>query len=153
MIFDKLDNFKTYICIHPYFEDVFHFIRNNDLTQMTIGMHVINEKSFYASVSEYETKKKSEAFIECHRKYIDIQLILKGHEKIGICNKADCIEYEYNEKQDLQKLEGEVDFISLKSGVFAIFFPHDGHMPQVRHNDIEEVVKKVVFKIPVLKHL
>ncbi|MBF0223997.1 MAG: YhcH/YjgK/YiaL family protein [Desulfobacterales bacterium] len=151
MIFDKLNNFETYICIHPYFEDVFYFIKNNDLTQMTIGMHVINGQGIYASVSEYKTKKKSEAFIECHKKYIDLQIILKGNEKIGICNKADCIEYEYNEETDLQKLEGEVDFVSLKSSFFVIFFPHDGHMPQVGYNNIEEVVKKIVFKIPVLK--
>ncbi|MBF0398913.1 MAG: YhcH/YjgK/YiaL family protein, partial [Desulfobacterales bacterium] len=128
----------------------FEFIKNKDLSKIDIGKHDVNDKGVFAIVSEYKTKEISETFIECHRKYIDIQIILNGNEKIGICNKQDCTSAPYNEEQDYQKLEGELSFISLKAGLFAIFFPDDGHMPQVKHKNIPENVKKVVFKVPVL---
>lgn len=149
MILDSLDNFNEYLCLHQDFTDASEFIGRQDLAQLPYGKYEIGNRGVFALVSEYETKGIPQCFIECHRKYIDIQMILFGREKIGICNKKDCTEETYDEDRDFQKLHGEVGFINLTPGMFAIFFPHDGHMPQAQYADEPETVKKIVIKVPV----
>jgi YhcH/YjgK/YiaL family protein len=149
MILDSLDNFDKYICVHQGLKDAASFIGRDDLAELPSGKYEIGKNGVFALVSEYETKEISQCFIECHRKYIDIQFILTGQEKIGVCNKKDCAEDEYDEDRDFQKLHGEVDFINLTPGMFAIFFPHDGHMPLAQYADKPETVKKIVIKVPV----
>lgn len=149
MILDSIENFNNYLCIHQDFADAAGFIGGKDLAELPAGKYEIGNNGAFASVSEYETKEISQCFIECHRKYIDIQIILTGREKIGVCNKKDCAEEAYIEDRDFQKLHGEVGFINLTPGLFVIFFPHDGHMPQARYADKAEPVKKLVIKVPV----
>ena len=115
---------------------------------MENGKHDLNRLGAIALISEYDTKPVSEGFIEFHRKFIDVQIVIRGREKIGIANKINCRELEYDEEKDLGRLEGQTDFISLDTDNFVIFFPQDGHMPQISCSDKREKVKKVVFKIP-----
>lgn len=149
MVFDSLDNFKFYTGLHPGFADIEAFLATADLTTLTIGTHPINDQGAYASVNEYTTKSIEESFIECHRKYIDVQIIAWGEEKIGVTHTQFCDEHTYDEGKDLQKLTGRVDFITLVPGMFALFFPHDAHEPGVRSGSGAVAVKKIVFKIPV----
>ena len=84
----------------------------------------------FAIVQEYMTKDESEGFIECHRKYIDVQYVASGIEQAGISAKSACCEAaKYDKDKDFQKLRGKTDFITLDPSVFAIFFTEDGHIP------------------------
>lgn len=152
MICDSLNNFSMYLCRHPQFADALAFLKKHEdtLPALAPGLYDINSSGAYASVSDYETKPVNEGFIEYHRKYIDIQILIEGREKIGIAHKDNCRETEYLEEKDLGKLDGSADFITIDPHNFAIFFPQDGHMPQISCSDKREQVKKVVFKIPVL---
>jgi len=125
-------------------------MKNNNPATMAVGKYEVNNQGTFALVMEYITKEISECFIECHRKYIDIQLLSEGREKIGICNIMECKEDPYDPDKDLQKLVGEVSFINMIPDRFAIFFPRDGHMPQIKYGDFPEKVKKVVFKVTTL---
>lgn len=149
MIFDTLDNFSKYICLHPGFIDAAEFMRRPGMNELTPGKYRIGDRGVFASVSEYETKDSPQCFIECHRKYIDIQLLVAGREKIGVCSRQDCTAEVYDEEKDFQKLHGETDVISLRPGQFIIFFPDDGHMPQMNYASAPENVRKVVIKVPV----
>lgn len=148
MVFDSISNFYNYASIHPQFSSVSGFLSVVNITELPAGKHFVNEDGTFASVDEYKTKDISEGFIEFHKKYIDIQIILRGKEKIGICPKDSARELEFNEEKDFGKLEGRADFITLKENYFVIFFPHDGHMPQIMDGDPESV-KKMVIKVPV----
>jgi len=148
MILDTISNIGNYLTCHQQFYDVFSFMKSTNLGELKNGKHPINDKGAFASVNEYETKVESDCFIECHKKYIDIQIISKGEELIGYCPVNTCISQPYIDEKDLQKLEGEVSYFTLTPDMFAIFFPHDGHMPCVRKGDSTSVVKKIVFKIP-----
>jgi biofilm protein TabA len=151
MIYDVLSNFHNYIAIHPLFSVVSDFINSHDLSAVEIGRTTIAQGVF-AVVNEYATDRIENKFIECHKRHIDIQIVLDGIEQVGICNKNECkIIEEYNEEKDLEKLEGKTDLITLKNGCFAIFFPQDGHVPGLIIGDKENRVKKAVFKIPVKK--
>ena len=150
MVFDSVENISNYLCLHPHFNNVCDFIKENNIPDMDEGRYEVNGQGSFAMVNEYVTKNISESFIECHLKFIDIQILLKGKEKIGVCNKAECKEYDYDPDQDLQKLAGEVSFMEMTPKRFTIFFPPDGHMTQIKYGDFPERVKKVVFKVPVL---
>jgi biofilm protein TabA len=152
MIYDSLNNFNDYLCLHPHFADALAFLKNHEdsLDDLMPGSYDINSSGAFASISEYESKPLSEGFLEYHRKFVDIQIIIKGREKIGVADKGRCRDLEYRKEKDLGKLEGTADFITMDITNFAIFFPQDAHMPQIFCSDQPEKVKKVVFKIPVL---
>lgn len=151
MVFDSIENFSNYLCLHPHFNNVYDFIKGNNMSDMAEGRYEVDSHGAFALVKEYVTKDLSETFVECHRKFIDIQILLKGIERIGICNKAECKEYAYDPDKDLQKLDGELSFIKMDRNYFAIFFPHDGHMPELKYGDLQEKVKKIVFKVPFMR--
>ncbi len=149
MVFDRLENFPLYLPLHAHFVDVWAFLKGNDPDNLPSGRHDINDRGAFALVSEYVTRPPAESFIECHRKYIDIQTLTRGAEAVGVCSRAACLELPYDADKDFLKLEGQTDRLTLRSGYFAIFFPDDGHMPMLQLGDQPEPVKKLVFKIPV----
>lgn len=150
MIFDSLEKLSIYRNIHPHFADVENFISGTDLNTLPDGKHPVNSSGAYVSVNEYFPKPESECFIECHRLFIDIQIITKGSELIGFAQLHDCkTTMPYDKEKDLEKLEGTVSYLPMTPEMFAVFFPHDAHMPCVRIQNSDCRVKKIVFKIPV----
>ncbi|MEW6600374.1 MAG: YhcH/YjgK/YiaL family protein [Nitrospirota bacterium] len=149
MIFDKIENFRQYVCVHDHFIDILRFLEAMPISDRPDGKHEINDKGAYVSIETYETKNISDCFIECHRKFIDVQVIISGIERIGVCHRSACEALPYNEEKDFQKLEGDTDLLTLSSGGFMIFYPDDAHMPKVKHGTAPERVRKAVFKVPV----
>ena len=150
MIFDQLSNFHLYLPLHPQFAAVRAFLQRTDADALAPGRYEIDGQGAFALVSEYQTRARAEGFIECHRRYLDIQLLTQGAERIGICPRSAGRELPYDSEKDFLKLEGSVDYLTLRPGAFAIFFPDDGHMPNLRLGSVPRAVKKVVFKIPVI---
>ena len=150
MIYDTLKNSGIYHSVHSEFKKAFTFLCGKKLLTLPIGKHKIGRKGTFAIIQEYSTKDESEGFIECHRKFIDIQYLAKGIEKIGVCAKSACTPLTpYDADKDFQKLKGKVDFITLDPNVFAVFFPDDGHMPTIMRGRKKEKVRKIVVKVPV----
>lgn len=150
MIYDELLNLNKYTSIHPVFKKVVEFVNSNNLEDLENGSIELGD-NVIAIVAEYETGNIKDKFIECHRKFIDIQLVVSGTEKIGFCNRKHCtVIEEYSKENDFEKVDGKLDFVTLRPFEFAVFFPNDAHMPGVNHSDDkEEIVKKIVFKVPV----
>jgi len=149
MICDSLANLKDYISVHSLFDTVLEFINSRNIADLENGKISLSD-GIYAIISEYETKDAKDVFIECHTMFVDIQVIIEGVERIGICNKNECtIIEEYDKEKDLEKLEGSIDFLTLRKGYFAIFYPQDGHAPGIKAENGKNKVKKVVFKVPV----
>ncbi|MCE5212674.1 MAG: YhcH/YjgK/YiaL family protein, partial [Deltaproteobacteria bacterium] len=94
-------------------------------------------------------RRKEDALLETHEKYIDIQLILAGTDEMGwkpgsLCKKPSG---EYDQKNDEQVFTDEPDaWISTQSGSFVIFFPEDAHMPLISSGRIHKVVVKVAVQ-------
>jgi YhcH/YjgK/YiaL family protein len=136
--------------VHSEFKKAFAFLCGKNLLTLPVGKYKIGRKGTFALVQEYSTKDESEGFIECHRKFIDIQYLAKGSERVGVRAKSACAPLiPYDPEKDFQKLKGKVDFITLDPDVFAVFFPDDGHMPAIKYGKKNEKVRKIVVKVPV----
>ena len=84
MIKDKIENAHIYYNISENLEKGFEWIINTDLKTAKDWRYYIDGENIYANVQSYETK--DDAPFEGHRKYIDIQYMISGVEKIGITN-------------------------------------------------------------------
>ena len=150
MVYDSLDNFKNYLSLHPQFKDAAAYFSGPAFASLDLGAYAVNDAGSSVSKSAYTTKALQECFIEGHKKFIDIHIVLKGREKIGVCNVAECRELSYDPIKDFAKLNGSVEFITLVPGYFMLLFPQDAHMPQGQCAGFGETVVKAVFKVPVL---
>jgi YhcH/YjgK/YiaL family protein len=148
MIYDSLNNFREILGVHRLFSPVWKYLKNHNLKNLPAGRHSIGN-GIIAMMNAYDTKKESEAKMECHEKYIDIQIMVSGEENIGVCRKEKCKKYKYMEETDFQELKGKYDLMKLEKNCFFIFFPQDGHMPGLQINHKKKKVIKVVFKVPV----
>ena len=147
MIKDKLKNAKLYYNLSEYIKQGLIWLETIDLKNLDDGKYEINGDRVYASVQTYQTK--DDALYESHRKYIDIQYVIKGSEKIGITDYSNCqTSIEYDNERDLEfyTFDNKEEFIELTEGSFAIFYPHDAHKPSIKI-ETQSVVKKVVVKV------
>ena len=106
MILDSLENSKRIECIHPLFKQAFDYVKSTDFSKMEDGKYDIADAGFTVSIASLFGKEKSEAAIETHKKFIDIQFPLLGVEKIGWKPGDQLLEESvpYNEEQDIALL-------------------------------------------------
>lgn len=148
MILDSLNNIDRYTTLHPLFPRVIAFIHNTDLNKLTVGIHPIFDKQIFVIVEEEQGRSRDEAKLECHRRYIDIQLLLEGIDEMGWKPLATCHLpiADYSEERDIRFFNDAADtWISTPTNAFCIFFPEDAHAPLVSSGKI----RKCVFKIAV----
>ena len=146
MVLDRLENTYLYENLSENFRMVFHYLQKNDLKKLAVGKYTL-ENGVYFMVQQYATKPVEAGKWEAHRKYIDIQLVLDGNERIGYAPITGLEEATaYEEEADVQFFEGEGSLLQVPGGSFCIFFPEDAHMPGIRGTDN---VPKIVVKIPV----
>jgi YhcH/YjgK/YiaL family protein len=146
MILDVLENAHRYLALHREFAKVFEFLRRPDLKELPVGKYEIDAESVYAIVSKQNGRRKEDALLETHERYIDIQLVLEGVDDMGWKPKSSCKKPtgKYDQKNDEQIFMDEPDaWISTQSGAFVIFFPEDAHMPLISSGQIHKVVVKV----------
>ena len=141
MIYDKLENFEKYVSAHPEFKTVAEFMKNNDLLAIPLGKTPINDKVFFNRQS-YLGKPDTNKY-ESHIKYIDVQVVMKGREKIKYSVGQPTIT-EVNEK-DVYFTEADADCVMELENSFAVFFPGELHAPGIGVND--EQVEKIIFKV------
>ena len=150
MIFDHLTNILTYKGISPDIYASLTYLQQIS-PDIAPGTYQITSR-VKAIVSEYETKRVNEFGFEAHKKNIDIQYLLKGEERIACMPIEKLTETEpYSEEKDaaFYAAEGVVaQTMTIGGGYFAIFFPQDGHMPQLCVDE-PQMVKKVVVKVAV----
>lgn len=148
MIFDNLENIDKYSIVTP---EISEFIKNLNVNT-PCGRHELSDKA-YANVEEYSTRGALECNLESHRKFIDIQILVSGEERIDFINidglkvleSYDCV-------KDIifyKKPKTELNSIYLNGRNFAIFYPDDAHAPQITTLGAQNSVKKVVVKIAV----
>ena len=148
MIFSSLSQSERYAALHPLFPRAFEFMRDTDLNALAPGVHQIIDKQLFVIVEEADGRTRAEAKLEAHRKYIDIQLVLKGVDEMGWKPLSDCHQPldDYDRERDIRFFDDEPDsWIATPAGAFCIFFPEDAHAPLVSSG----AIRKIIFKIAV----
>ena len=146
MIIDTLENIGKYASLNPLFADAIEFVKNNDLAALEPGKHLIKGNDLFVNIQMAKGKTKEEAVLEYHREMIDIQIPLSGAESYGYTPVDQLPEGDFDEKKDMAKLPGipSQSIVTCTKGMFAIFFPQDGHAPCI--SDDPEL-KKAIFKV------
>lgn len=148
MIYDSVKHIDSYTSISDDIRLGLEYLRDFN-PGVKVGVHELTP-SVKAIVSEYTTKHENEYGYEAHRQYIDIQYIISGLEKICFLPLKYLKETKaYNKEIDAafyKEADMKPQELILGKGYFAIFFPQDGHMPQLCVEN-SEPVKKVVIKV------
>jgi biofilm protein TabA len=122
-----------------------------DLDAIPVGKTPIDGDRIYASVNEYQTEPVQDRRPEKHFRYIDIQIVAAGRERIGFTdveNVSDLTE-DCRETKDVVFFgrTAKENFIRLEKGDFVIFFPWEVHRPNCFYDTKAEHVKKIVVKV------
>jgi YhcH/YjgK/YiaL family protein len=147
MIFDSVEHIGIYKGIHIGLDRAIQMIESNQLDLSKSGKVSVDGDAIFYLVQDYSTKDVLDAKLEAHRRYIDLQFLVKGNEIMDCINIVNLSELtDYDEANDIQFFKGECNRLFAKENDFAVFFPHDGHRTGVSTQEAEQV-KKVVFKI------
>lgn len=146
MVIDTLDNLNKYESLNPLFKDVVEFLKNNDLTTLEEGKYPIKGADLFVNITTAKGKTPEEAVMETHNKMIDIQIPLSTSETYGYSPACTLPAAEYNEAKDITKIPDVMAdcLVTCRPGMFAIFFPQDGHAPCISE---EEGIRKAIFKV------
>lgn len=150
MIIDLIEYAHLYQSLSKRISKALEYIKQTDLKNLQPGKYDIDGENIFALVSEYETKLESEGKPEAHRKYIDVQYVISGEERMGYAplNKQEILE-PYKNENDIIFYKGENHLSGscrIDEGMFAIFFPTDVHMPGINTGRTSHV-KKLVIKV------
>ncbi|MFA5865623.1 MAG: YhcH/YjgK/YiaL family protein [Phycisphaerae bacterium] len=145
MIIDSLKNASLYYGLNERIAFGLEFLEKDNLIGMAPGRYEIDGSNIFALIQHYETKPQERGKWEAHRRYIDIQFVVQGMERMGYANLGTMeISEPYNEKDDYLLLGGSGDFFTVRAGTFVVFAPEDVHMPTIAVSSPQPVIKVVV---------
>ena len=146
MILATLAEADRYAALHSLFPRAFEFLRNTDLMALAPGKHDVQGEQLFAIVEACAGRTRAEAKLECHRRYIDIQLVLEGVDEMGWKPVAECDDpaTDYDAARDIRFFnDAPSSWIATPPGAFCLFFPDDAHAPLVSAGMIRKVVMKI----------
>ena len=146
MILGRIKQADRYLNLNPRFAKAFAFLRQRRLAELAEGRHDIDGDNIDAVVIRGTGKPHSQAKLEVHRKYIDVQYIISGHDDMGWKDHGLCEDSEgpYDPQTDAELFSDiPSTWITVGPGDFAIFFPEDAHAPGAGENEFHKVVVKV----------
>ena len=147
MIIDTLENLEQYASVNPRFAKAIEYLKSTDLNAQEPGKVELDGKDLVVNFSIAKGKTKEQAQLETHKNFIDIQIPLSCMEVMGYTPACNLPEGEYNAEKDITKCAMPSEaYIPVHPGMFAIFFPQDGHAPCISE---EESIRKVIVKVRV----
>jgi len=153
MILGNLSHIESlWPCLPKPLQTALTYLKKTDFSKLEPGIHDVEGRDIFAIVQSYMTKPASEMRPESHQKYIDVQYVWKGNERIGVAldTGKNAVHEDRLAKDDVlfyKEMEGE-STLDMQPGYFAIFFPCDIHRPGCQLKGPEEV-SKVVMKVKI----
>ena len=143
MIVDRIDNLERYACLGKNFATAAEYVRTHDLRLLPNGRTAVDGSSVFINKSENRYEEKEEMTWEFHRKYADIQVLLKGSERFGWGEADESTATDAGNDCWLCSAGNVVD-CTLSSGMFVIFLPPETHSPGNYAVRSEKTVKTVI---------
>lgn len=145
MILDHINNCEHYFSFHPNFKLGFDFIKSFKPSNIKEGkIEILGDEVFALvfNLHNFEPNTK----LEAHNKYIDIQFVLTGEEKMGWKYRLECNKPEdnFNSEKDVQFFQDQpTHFFLVQQHHFVIFYPNDAHAPLLNNDPLFKIVIKV----------
>ena len=148
-IINKYNKPNSYRNIDDRINEAIEYISKLDFENLSVGRYDVDE-NFYYSLLEYDAFENGSCLFESHRKYVDIQWIIEGNERLFIndIRHLEPIE-DYNEEKDVihYKDNGCPTSLLLTKGSCAVLLPKDAHRPgRIKGNKIKKIVGKLLIK-------
>ena len=141
MIIDTLENLEQYASVNPRFAKATEYLKSTDLNAQEPGKVELDGKDLVVNFSIAKGKTKEQAQLETHKNFIDIQIPLSCMEVMGYTPACNLPEGEYNAEKDITKFAMPSEaYIPVHPGMFAIFFPQDGHAPCISEEESKRLV-------------
>jgi YhcH/YjgK/YiaL family protein len=149
MIIDRLANESPFYQLPSGLTRALEYLRATDMRSVALGRHDLDGDRLFALVQEYTTRSADQCVWEAHRRYVDVQFVVTGAERMGVASLAHLREREaYDAARDVAFFEPGTEFVTIRAGVFAIFGPEDVHSP-CHAAGRPGLVRKVVVKVAV----
>ena len=149
MIVDRLTNPSPLYRLPERLARALEYLRTTDLQSIALGRHDLDGDRLFALVQEYTTLTAEQCVWESHRRYIDVQFVATGAERMGYAILSQMREREpYDGARDVTFFEPGSEFVTIRAGMFAIFGPDDVHSP-CHAAGLPARVRKVVVKAAV----
>lgn len=148
MIIDQISQMKNYVATLPSLQEVIDILASGKLDSMELGSYTTDNKNLRYNLFTYKTEKAEASEYEVHRKEADVQILLKGHERMDVASRDKLTAATaYDEAKDFFMAKGEKQLsLHAKEGSFVIFFPGEPHAPNLVDETSSQVLK-VVFKV------
>ena len=151
MILDKLKNISDYQYPGEKIKRALAFICNEART-MDITREYDLGDGVYAFCATYCPASVQQGILEAHRRYIDVMFMKSGSEQIGykpVENLKNIVQ-EYDKESDaLLAKDEDAKIFDFPEDYFAVWLPQDAHMPGISVESHEEMVQRVIVKVPV----
>lgn len=149
MITDVMKHAALYHGVAPGIRKALEYLAKTDFSEIAPGRIELDGKNIYALVQHYDSKPREQGLWEAHRKYIDVQFVSSGVETMGYATLATMTETKaYEAEKDYALFSGKGDYITVRAGTFAVFFPQDVHSPCLAW-ETPAPVRKVVVKVAI----
>lgn len=138
---------RQYNANKDLWDAAFAYLKNTNLQTVAKGASMIILDKVKVSVTEDSTKNFEKTTWESHRKFIDIQYIVRGEEKMGVAPITEAkVTRPYDAGRDAANYEVEGKYYVSTTDRFFIFFPGDAHRPNITTGgNLPD--KKVVIKV------
>ena len=146
MIIDHISNIRRYQKLHKHFPEIIEHLEKTNIKTLSTGKHVIIKDQAYVSIDKVPARNKENAYLEAHRKYIDIQIIFSGLDAMGWKSVLHCtqVQKDYDKEKDIIFYKDAPDFfVPVAPEFFVIFLPEDAHMPLIGTEEIYKAVLKI----------
>jgi YhcH/YjgK/YiaL family protein len=91
MIIDRLKSAANYARLAARCASALQYLANTDFTQLAEGRYPLDGDRLVAIVQRYQPKPLTEAKWEAHRRFIDVQYVAAGVERMGYVPLTDAL--------------------------------------------------------------
>lgn len=151
MIVDVMQNVGLYRALGARIGRALDWAGRTDFSALAPGRIDIDGDRLFALVSDYVSKPPADGRWEAHCRYLDLQIVAAGIERIGYAPAASLGAGDYIPEKDITWLTGDGSFVTMAPGQFMLLWPGDAHMPGIAFG-APSPVRKVVIKIAVAQH-